>query len=128
MLEREPWRAEAEAVAQADADGRIRSYVCASAITDNYYISRKLVGPDKARAIVRDCLDRVGIVSVTRNLLDAAQRRGGRDLEDDLQMECAADAGFDAIVTRNPNDFVASQVVVLTPTELLALLVKSPDA
>ena len=33
MLEREPWRAEAEAVAQADSDGRIRSYVSSSAMT-----------------------------------------------------------------------------------------------
>ena len=47
MLECEPWRGEAEAVAQADAEGRIRSYVCASAITDIYYISGKLVGPDR---------------------------------------------------------------------------------
>ena len=102
--------------------------MCASAITDIYYISRKLVGRDNARAIVRDCLDRVGIVSVTRDLLDAAHRRGGSDLEDDLQIECAADAGFDAIVTRNPNDFVGSPVVVVSPMELLALLVKNPDA
>jgi hypothetical protein len=48
--------------------------------------------------------------------------------EDDLQIECAAGAGFDAIVTRNANDFAGSPVVVMTPTELLALLARTPDA
>jgi predicted nucleic acid-binding protein len=102
MLERDPWRVEAEAIAQADADGRIQSHVCASAITDIYYISRKLIGAEKARVIVRNCLDRLGVVTMTGDLLDAAQRRGGSDFEDDLQIECAVDAAFDAIVTRIP--------------------------
>ncbi len=45
-------------------------------ITDIFYISRKLVGAAKARRIVRHCLDNLQIVSVTRDLLDAAERRG----------------------------------------------------
>ncbi len=126
MLERDPWRTEAEAI--ADADGRLQSHVCASSITDIFYISRKLVGADKARRIVRNCLDLLQVVSVTRDLLDAAERRGGRDYEDDLQIECAIDARLDAIVTRNPEDFAGSPVPVLTPAELLALLPKAPDA
>ena len=46
MLERDPWY-EAEAIAEADADGRLQSHVCASAITDIFYISRKLVGAER---------------------------------------------------------------------------------
>ena len=49
LLEREPWRAEAVAIAEASADGRIEAYVCASSITDIFYISRKLVGVERAR-------------------------------------------------------------------------------
>ena len=120
--------AEAEAIAQADVDGRLQAHVCASAITDIFYISRRLVGPERAGVIVRNCLDRLQVVSVTRDLLDAAERRGGSDFEDDLQIECAADAHLDAIVTRNPKDFAGSPVLVLTPAELLALLAKAPDA
>jgi predicted nucleic acid-binding protein len=106
MLEREPWRQEAEAIAQADANQRLQSHVCASAITDIFYISRRLVGPERARGIVRKCLDRLEVVSVTRDSLDAAERRGGNDFEDDLQIQCAIDALLDAVVTRNPKDFV----------------------
>jgi predicted nucleic acid-binding protein len=128
MLERDPWRTEAEAMAEAGADGRLQPHVCASAITDIFYISRKLAGADKARRIVRNCLDLLQVVSVTRDLLDATERRGGSDFEDDVQIECATDARLDAIVTRNPEDFVDSPVLVLTPAELLARLPTAPDA
>jgi predicted nucleic acid-binding protein len=128
LLERDPWRAEAEAIAWAGADGRVEARVCASSITDIYYISAKLVGADKARRIVRNCLDLLQVVNVTRDLLDAAELRGGNDYEDDLQIECALNARLDAIVTRNPKDFADSPVLVLTPAELLARLAKAPDA
>jgi predicted nucleic acid-binding protein len=76
MLERGPWRAEAEAIAEADADGRLQAHACAASITDIFYISRKLVGAEKARRFVRNCLDNLQVVCVTRDLLDAAERRG----------------------------------------------------
>ena len=127
-LEREPWRAEAEAIAEAGADGRIQAYACASSITDIFYISRKLVGANKARRIVRNCLDLLQIVSVTRDLLDAAERWSGSDFEDNLQIVCSVEARLDAIVTRNPGDFAGSPILVMTPAELLASLAKNLDA
>src|SRR5437879_9182122 len=114
VLERDPWRAEAEAIAQAGAEGHLQAHIGASSITDIFYITRKLVGADKARRIVRTCLDQLEVVSVTRDLLDAAERRGGSDYEDDLQTECAAAARLDAIVTRDPGGFAGSPVPALT--------------
>jgi predicted nucleic acid-binding protein len=122
LLEREPWRAQAEAVARAGAEGRIQSHVIASSITDIYYISRRLVGAERARRVVRACLDSLQIVGVTRDLLDAAERRSGSDYEDNLQIECAIAAGLDAIITRDPRGFEGSPVTALTPAELVARL------
>ena len=85
LLQRDPWRVHAEAIAQAGADGRIQPFVCASSITDIFYISRRLVGAEQARRAVRACLDSLQIVGVTRDLLDAADRRAGGDYEDNLQ-------------------------------------------
>jgi predicted nucleic acid-binding protein len=107
LLEREPWRAEAGAIAEASADGRIEAHVCASSITDVFYISRRLVGIERARRVVRACLDTLQVVSVTRELLVAADQRGGRDYEDNLQVECAIAARLDAIVTRDPRGLIA---------------------
>ena len=129
LLERDPWRAEAEAIAEAGADGRLEAHVCASSITDIYLHQRgSSSAPIRPGASSANCLDLLQVVSVTRDLLDAAELRGGNDYEDDLQIECARDARLDAIVTRNPKDFAGSPVLVLTPAELLARLPKAPDA
>ena len=87
LLVREPWRIQAEAIAQAGADGRLQAHVSASSITDIFYISRRLVGAERARRTIRACLDSLQIVGVTRELLDAADRRPGHDYEDNLQIE-----------------------------------------
>jgi hypothetical protein len=39
LLEREPWRIEADAIAKAGVAGRIHVYVSESSITDIFYIS-----------------------------------------------------------------------------------------
>src|SRR4051812_45087241 len=107
LLVREPWRIQAEAIAQAGADGRIVAHVGASSITDIFYISRRLVGAEQARRIVQACLDTLQILDATRELLDAAERRAGDDFEDNLQVECAIAAGLDAIITRDTTGFDA---------------------
>jgi len=48
--------------------------------------------------------------------------------EDNLHIACAVEARLEAIVTRNPKDFAGSPVPVLTPAELLALLLKGTVA
>ncbi|MFO0887785.1 MAG: PIN domain-containing protein [Isosphaeraceae bacterium] len=123
LLAREPWRVEAEAIAQAAADGRILAHVGASSITDIFYIGRKLVGADEARKIVRACLDTLQIVGISREILDAASRRPGGDFEDHVQAECAIAAGLDAIVTRDPEGFATSPIPAITPAQLLSRLV-----
>ena len=52
----------------------------------------------------------------------------GNDFEDNLVLTCAVNARLDAIVTRDPKDFVGSPLPVLTPDEFLDKLLKAPDA
>lgn len=125
LLERDPWRVQAEAIAEAGADGRLQPHVSVSSITDIYYISRRLVGAEEARRVVRACLDSLQIIGVTRELLNAAELRPGRDYEDNLQIECAIASGLDAIITRYPKGFAGSPVTLLTPAECVARLTRS---
>jgi hypothetical protein len=71
LLRRPDWLADAEIIWKASEDGRLSSYISASSITDLYYISRRLVGAERARQVVRDCLDVIGIIGVTGALLEA---------------------------------------------------------
>ena len=43
-------------------------------------------------------------------------------LGDAWQMQCAADEGLDYIITRDPKDFEASKVQVLSPAAFLEIL------
>lgn len=122
LLKRAPWLDDAEEIWQAGSDGRLECHVGASALTDIYYISRRMVGPDSARDVVRECLDSLEILPVDKLTLEDAHSLAGSDFEDALQIASAVRNGVDAIVTRDSSGFGSSPVEVLSPPELVARL------
>jgi predicted nucleic acid-binding protein len=122
LLRREPWVSEASAIWKANDDGRMVAYLMASALTDIFYIARRLVGLEAARAAVQTCLEAFEFCPVDRHTLERAHVLSGTDFEDNLQMVCAEIAQLDAIVTRDPGDFKNSTITALTPANVLARL------
>ena len=94
----------------------------ASALTDIFYVARRLTDREAARAAVETCLEAFEFCPVDRHALELAHLHPGTDFEDNLQMVCAEIAQLDAIVTRDPDDFKATTVAVLTPAQRLAQL------
>ena len=122
LLKREPWVTEASAIWKANDDGRLVGYLVASALTDIFYVARRLAGREAARAAVQTCLDAFEFCPVDRSTLELAHFLPGADFEDNLQMVCAERAQLDAIVTRDPDDFKLPTVPVTTPAQVLAWL------
>jgi predicted nucleic acid-binding protein len=122
LLQRGPWLAEAAAVWQASREGRLECCLTASALTDVYYICRKLVGPEAARQVVRTCLDELTLLPVDRAALEHAFALPILDLEDALQVACAARDQLTALVTRDQGGFAGSTVPIWSPAELIAQL------
>lgn len=122
LLKRKPWVSEASAIWQANDDGRLVGHLMASTLTDIYYVARRLVDREAARAAVETCLEAFEYCPVDRHALELAHLHPGVDFEDNLQMVCAEIAQRDAIVTRNPDDFKAATVAVLTPSQILGQL------
>jgi len=122
LLKRAPWVVEASAIWKANDDGRIVGYLMASALTDIFYIARRLAGKESARAAVQTYLDAFEFCPVDRHTLERAHVLSGTDFEDNLQMVCAEIAQLDAIVTRDPGDFKNSTITALTPANVLARL------
>ena len=121
-MERNPWVTEATAVWQANDEGRIVGYILASAMTEIFYIARRLAGLEIAHTTVRTCLEAFEICTIDRQTLEQAEALPGNDFEDNLQIACASIAGIDAIVTRDKDGFKAATIPVWTPAELLAQL------
>lgn len=122
LLAREPWASEAKPIWDARDDGHLEAYLPASVLTDIYYIRRKQIGADAARAAVGECLHRFIILVVDRALLEAALHLAGPDFEDDVQIVSVQASGLNLIVTRNVADFVHGSIPALTPTEIVARL------
>jgi predicted nucleic acid-binding protein len=122
LLKRAPWVVEASAIWKANDDGRIVGYLMASALTDIFYIARRLADREAARTAVQTCLDAFEFSPVDRHMPEKAHHLTGSDFEDNLQMVCAEIVQLDAIVTRDPADFTTSTVRALTPTQILAQL------
>ena len=122
LLNRKPWVTEAAAVWRANDEGQIVGYILASAMTDIFYIARRLAGLEIARTTVRTCLEAFGICTVDRQALEQAETLPGNDFEDNLQIACASIAGVDAIVTRDKDGFKDATIPVWTPAELLTQL------
>ncbi len=122
VLEREPWITEERQFWEAVADGRITGCVSATTITDVFYIVRRATGLPAAHAAVRHCLSAFEIIPVDRSVLERAAALPGHDFEDNVQLACATAARLDAIVTRDPVDFGAASVPVLSPMDVMRRL------
>ncbi len=122
LLNRKPWVTEAAAAWRANDEGQIIGYILASAMTDIFYIARRLAGLEMARTTVRTCLEGFEICTVDRQALEQAEALPGNDFEDNLQIACANITGIDAIVTRDKDGFNSATVPVWTPAELLTQL------
>ncbi len=128
LLVRETWLADSKAIWDANHEKRIRGYLAATELTNLFYIARRIVGQEKARAGVRTCLDSFEVVAVSHALLKNADAMAGNDFEDNVCIGCALSAGLDGLVTRNPDDFANSSLAVYTPAQLLVHLAKTQPA
>ena len=122
LLQRPPWNVEADAIWEANRDGRINAATSSAALPTIFYVVRRTAGWDVARDAIDDCLLSLEILTVDHPIVTSAQSFPGRDFEDNLQAACAIEHGCDVLVTRDGSGFRGLPIEVLTPSELLARL------
>ncbi len=116
LLQRNPWCKTAAIIWQAVDEGRVVGYVTACALTDIFYIAKKIKGSAMARTAVSLCLETFEVCPVVRETLTAALTLPGQDFEDNVQIACASLARLDAIITRDAAGFQTAPLPALTPT------------
>ncbi len=118
LLDREPFIEDAEILFQRiDAD-QIDGFIAATTLTNIYYIVRKAEGFKVAQETIAQILADLQICPVDRQILEYSVALNFRDFEDAVQCACAIAQNVDAIVTRDPKDFVNSTIPVLSPRQL----------
>ncbi len=123
FLARSPWLADSASVIQAGFDGKVTAHLSAASLPTIFYLVRRNADLDKARAVVKECLNSFQILPVDRQTPDLAATLPTSDFEDNVLIVSARLARLDAIVTRDPKGFAGSPVPAMSPAELLAHLI-----
>ena len=98
----------------------VQKYVSASAITDIYYIARQEI-KDKSQVknLLKRLLQIIHVAAVSENDILAALDSDWTDFEDSVQNAVAESHDYDAIITRNKNDYKNSNLKIFSPAEFL---------
>ena len=102
--------------------GAATGFLCATTVTTVHYLLSKALGEKRATCEVRKLTSLFRIASVDRGVLEAALSSGFSGFEDSVLHAAAKEAGVQGIVTRNLQDFKASELPVYSPDEVLGVL------
>jgi predicted nucleic acid-binding protein len=104
-------------------DDDVVPYVCASSLTDIYYVLRKTHSANITKTIIEHLCSAFYVISVTATDCSAALRMKMEDFEDALIAVCAKKIGADYIISRDKEFQNAdSGVNVISATELLRVI------
>ena len=121
-LERSPFFADSDRILALVEQKQITGYICASSISDIFYILRK----SKGRQLAIDFLGVITSICLVATVNDEVIRKAlasdFKDFEDAIQYQTAVNARLDGIITRNSNDYKNSSIAVFTPAEFLQSL------
>jgi predicted nucleic-acid-binding protein len=123
LLERQPFYEMGTKILGLSKGG-IELFISASAITDIYYIVRKNRGSkETAMTLLKTMLLSVDAASVTGNEIRRAIALDWGDFEDAVQYAAGERIAVDYVITRNAADFAFAAIPVISPEELLAMIV-----
>ena len=122
LLRREPFFRTAAEVLNLTQRDEVREYVCASTITDIYYIANKQMKDcDAVRDLLKRLLMVVSVVAVSEREIQNALNLAWGDFEDSVQYSVALLNEMDGIVTRNPSDYQEANMRIWLPEQALEL-------
>jgi len=120
ILDRQPFSHNAGKVLESCVRGEHTGCILVSAITDIFYIAEKYMDDlHILYLLIEDLLENILLVDLSRKDFMEALEKREKDFEDCILAVCAANAGCDLIVTRNPKDFKNAVVTTVTPEQFV---------
>ena len=117
---REPWNVAAEKILMLASKEKLEAVICASAVTDIYYICNKTFHDEtKAREVIKTLFAIFTVADVRKKDLQDALNLKVDDFEDALVGACAKRTESQFIITRNVKDFENSPVPAITPQDFI---------
>lgn len=121
-LQRQPFFDQSNQVLTRVQQNQIKGYVSGSTFSDLYYLIRKAQGRERALDFLRRLATICRIATVDEAAIAIALTANFTDFEDAIQYSSAIINHLDAIITRNPQDYINATLQILTPTQLIQRL------
>lgn len=99
--------------------GEVDGLITANAVTDIYYVVRKVVGREKTLGAIQTLCYILDIANVGKADILNAMKLEMPDFEDALVAQCAKRIKADCIVTRDLSDYAHSPVPAKEPAAFL---------
>lgn len=120
LFDRKPFVQDSSLIWKLCEVRKAEGYVSALTFANIVYVMRKELDPET----IGQVLEKLSFIFIFTDLtvpdLSNAAALKWKDFEDAVQSVTAGRIHADCIVTRNPKDFVQSEIKVLTPPEFLA--------
>ncbi|MDR2166452.1 MAG: PIN domain-containing protein [Clostridiales bacterium] len=119
IQKRESFHEAAAAVVKLCLEEKVQGFLTCHTILNLFYILRKERSVAERREILLMLCNDFNIIGIDNKMLVKALCSDDfRDLEDDLQIQCAIEEGLDYIITRD-KDFKNSKVRAILPEDFL---------
>jgi predicted nucleic acid-binding protein len=122
LARREPHLADSAGVWALVESGAVRGLVAAHSATTIHYLISRHTSRKVAAAAIGDLLSVFGVAAIDQTILLQALALGWPDYEDAVQACAGAQAGAHYLVTRDPGNYRAAPLPVLTPHDFLSSL------
>ncbi len=105
------------------SEDEVQKFVSASAVTDIYYMAyQELRDKQFVRELLKKLLSIIHVACVSEENILTALDSDWSDFEDSVQNAVAESQNYDAVITRNKNDYKKSMLHVFSPNEFLDYL------
>ena len=120
IADRKPFSKFAIQIFSKAEEGKTKLYTSSHSIATTHYLLKKYIDEKELRDILHNILDYLHIVAIDKDVIKKGLRSKHKDFEDAIQIISAYSIEkLDCIVTRNIKDFKDSEILVLTPDELI---------
>lgn len=116
---RKPHDAYAQRILDMSEREIFKGYVAAHTFDTIFYILIKNNTVEHVYQAIEGLRKTVNIATVSRGVIDKALELKWPDFEDAIHYQSALDSKCDAIISRNPQDFIYAEIPVLLPLQFL---------
>lgn len=122
LLSRKPFLTDSSAVVDKAVLSEYSGIVCATTITNIYYIARKALGEEATLEAISKLMSVFTVAPVNGSIIHDALGSKFTDFEDAILHFSGKATGAQFIVTRNEADYSKSEITVYSPKQFLAAL------